>query len=145
MANAKKKAAKKKSKSANSKSAKKTPAAKQIKKSKSAMEESLVSAASDALGVIKAGPSADSDFEDMTIYRAEANNARMEQIVAKGQDVQLDLSGVVEMDTTGVQLLAALEKELDTKGLKLEITALSEIVKEVMAFYGASEKFKQAG
>ena len=52
-------------------------------------------------------------------------------------DIQLDLSGVSDFDTAGVQLLLMVHREALVRGRNLKFAAASNIVREVLTLFGA--------
>lgn len=53
----------------------------------------------------------------------------------------LDLSGVTEFDTAGVQILLSLKKELEAKGQSLRCSSMSEPVERLLSFYRLRDIF----
>jgi anti-anti-sigma factor len=53
----------------------------------------------------------------------------------------LDLGGVTEFDTAGVQILLSLKKEREAKGQTLRLSAMSEPVERLLAFYNLRDTF----
>jgi len=73
---------------------------------------------------------------EMTIYRAaELWPALLEAVRTLDAPV-LDLSGVAEFDSAGLQLLLAARREARQRGKALPITAASPAVQEVFALLG---------
>jgi len=72
---------------------------------------------------------------EFTIYRAaelaEAMKASLAQVPSGGA-FELDLSGVTEMDSAGVQLLLAARRTTDETGRALRVAARSPAVVEVL-------------
>ena len=56
----------------------------------------------------------------------------------------IDLAGVVEFDTAGVQLLLSLKQEADDHNRPLTIVAMSEPVERLLTFYRLTDHFSQA-
>jgi len=52
---------------------------------------------------------------DMTIYAAQSNQQEMAGYFSDYSDFVMDLSAVEEIDSTGVQLLLAFQKEIDNR------------------------------
>lgn len=77
---------------------------------------------------------------ELTIHRAEAIKAAMLAALGDG-DLELDLSAVVEVDTSGVQLLLSLAKTLATRGGALRMTAVSAPVMEAVGLLGVDHRF----
>lgn len=80
---------------------------------------------------------------ELTIYRAAelrpTLQTALEAALAAGSDLALDLSGVTEMDSAGVQLLLATQKSLQAREHDLRLNAPSEAVLEVLDFLGLSD------
>lgn len=73
---------------------------------------------------------------ELTIYRAEALKAELLAAAHAKGDVELDLSAVIEIDTTGVQLLLAFAKSLAARGVPLRFTHASAPVREAFGLLG---------
>jgi anti-sigma B factor antagonist len=56
-------------------------------------------------------------------------------------DVELDCSECEEMDTAGIQLVLALEKEVKEKGGEFRFEQASDECKEVLSLYNLAEHF----
>jgi anti-sigma B factor antagonist len=58
---------------------------------------------------------------EMTIYTAEELKSRLAETITECSDIELDLSGVTEIDSAGQQLLvmAKLESMIENKSLRL--------------------------
>ncbi len=75
---------------------------------------------------------------EMTVYTASQIKQPMLEAIASGPaNVQLDLSGVSEFDTAGVQLLLLGYREARVSGRTIELGAESKIVHEVLNLCGA--------
>jgi len=75
---------------------------------------------------------------EMTVYTASQIKQPLLDAVANGPaNVQLDLSGVSELDTAGVQLLLLVHREALVSGRNLQLGAESHIVREVLTLCGA--------
>lgn len=73
---------------------------------------------------------------ELTIYRAAELAAAMKTAlaaVADGGALDLDLSGVAEMDSAGVQLLLAARRSAAESGRALRLVARSAAVDDVIA------------
>ncbi|MBI6855475.1 STAS domain-containing protein [Pseudomonas lijiangensis] len=69
---------------------------------------------------------------DLTIYEVrQAHELLMPLISPQAQAWQLDLSGVDEIDSAGVQLLLALQRELSLSGASATVSAASPSVMEM--------------
>ena len=83
---------------------------------------------------IEAGP------ELNIVHAAELRQSWLAQTSATTDGVELDLSGVQEMDSAGVQLLIALHKELTQRGQALSLTQPSRVVREVLDTFGLNQR-----
>jgi anti-sigma B factor antagonist len=71
---------------------------------------------------------------ELTIYRAAELRAALQAALAgvvDGDELQVDLSGVTEMDCAGVQLLMAARKTARAAGRDVRISQRSSVVTEV--------------
>ena len=74
---------------------------------------------------------------EMTVYTASAIKQPLLDAVANGPaNLQVDLSGVTEFDTAGVQLLLLVYREALLSGRNLQLGPQSSIVREVLALCG---------
>lgn len=53
--------------------------------------------------------------------------------------LEIDLGGVTEFDTAGLQLLLSLRKELNSRAGSLVITGASESVRNLVTFFGVHD------
>jgi anti-sigma B factor antagonist len=75
---------------------------------------------------------------DMTVYTASQIKQPLVDAIADGPaEIQLDLSGVSDIDTAGVQLLLMVQREAMVSGRNLQFVAASNIVREVLTLFGA--------
>jgi anti-sigma B factor antagonist len=75
---------------------------------------------------------------EMTVYTAGQIKEPLLEAIAEGSaDVQLDLSGVSELDTAGVQLLLLIRRAALVSGRNLQLGAESAIVRDVLTLCGA--------
>jgi len=82
---------------------------------------------------------------EMTVYAAREFKQPLLDALAEGPaSIQLDLSGVSEFDTAGLQLLVLARRELLAKGRSLRLAATSEIVREALTLCGALEPLVDA-
>lgn len=73
--------------------------------------------------------------ENMTIYTAREIRKGLSEIKTDVMDMEIDLSEVSEVDTSGLQLLYLLKKEAELTGRSLRFTALSPAVSSVIELY----------
>ena len=70
---------------------------------------------------------------ELTIYRAAELRAELQEALAEGADVDLDLANVSEIDSAGVQLLMLSRREAIRAGREWRLTATSPAVDETFA------------
>lgn len=68
---------------------------------------------------------------EMTIYQAEQLKAALLETLEKSSVLEINLSGVTEIDTAGVQLLMLAKETARAAQKELRLTAHSEAVVEV--------------
>jgi len=68
---------------------------------------------------------------EMTIYRAADIFQQLKDCLAKDKPIELDLSGVTEIDSSGLQILLYAQAEAEARGLTLAIAGISEAVEEM--------------
>lgn len=78
---------------------------------------------------------------DMTIYHAEALKSELMDMLEHHQAIELDLSQIAEIDTSGVQLLMLAKRESLKQRKELRIVAHSPAVSELMDFYNIAAYF----
>ncbi|MDO8775434.1 MAG: STAS domain-containing protein [Burkholderiaceae bacterium] len=69
---------------------------------------------------------------EMTIYAAQALKDELLAPLAQCETVELDLSGVSEIDSAGLQLLIMAKAEAQERGKVLSITGHSQAVLEIL-------------
>lgn len=69
--------------------------------------------------------------EDFSIYTAAQNKDNLLGQLALSQGLELDLSGVEEMDSAGLQVLMLLKREADARGKPLQLINHSQAVVEI--------------
>lgn len=79
--------------------------------------------------------------EDMTIYNAAPLKARLLTALAACQRLELDLDRVMEIDTTGLQLLALLKNESVRLGKSLSLARHGATVREAIDCFGMAGFF----
>jgi anti-anti-sigma factor len=91
------------------------------------------------------GPALRLDGE-LTIYRAgELKDLLLPPPAgAAGEDLVLDLSGVSEIDSAGVQLLLVLQRDALATGRALRLAAPSAAVAEALTLLGLQQQFNTA-
>jgi len=78
---------------------------------------------------------------DMTIYHAEALKSELMDKLEHHQVIELDLSRITEIDTSGIQLLMLAKRESMKQDKELRIVAHSPSVSELMDFYNIAGFF----
>lgn len=79
---------------------------------------------------------------ELTIAHAAEHHARLlEQLATHDEDLVLDLAGVTEFDSSGVQLLLALRKSLAERGHVLRLLAPPAAVRDALATFGLAATF----
>lgn len=72
---------------------------------------------------------------ELTIYRAlEHFDAMRAALDSNAKTIRLDLSGVSEIDSAGLQLLLLLRKKVESRSASLEIIQASAVVRELLQF-----------
>ncbi len=79
--------------------------------------------------------------QDMTIYHAETLKDELLAGLNGAAAVELDLSQVAEIDTSGIQLLMLVKRESQKQGKTLAIVAHSPAVQELLDFYNLAGFF----
>ena len=72
--------------------------------------------------------------ENLTIYHALEQKQCLLDALATSDELEVDLSQVSDIDTTGLQLLILLKKEAQQGGKRLEFVAHSQTVRAVIDF-----------
>jgi len=73
--------------------------------------------------------------DDLTIYNALPLKDRLLAALADCQELELDLSQVSEIDTSGFQLLVLTKREAQRQSKTLRLVAHSAAVREVLDLY----------
>ncbi|MCP4491858.1 MAG: STAS domain-containing protein [Gammaproteobacteria bacterium] len=84
---------------------------------------------------------ADSDF---TIYNASQNHQELAEAFSEYSNFSIDLSGVEEMDCSGVQLLLAFKNSAEKASRTMEISSVSDAAAEVMNVLNIKDQFNWA-
>ena len=79
--------------------------------------------------------------DDMTIYSINEIKNDLSREIELYQKFDLDLSGVEEIDTAGIQLILALRRELISKSKELKISAVSDVVTKLFKNYSINSLF----
>ncbi len=78
---------------------------------------------------------------ELTIYRAQALKGELLAAVSRCSDLEVDLGGVAEIDTSAVQLLLLAKREMAAKGGRLALTNHSAPVVQALDLYGLAPHF----
>ncbi|GCL63651.1 STAS domain-containing protein [Pseudaquabacterium pictum] len=77
---------------------------------------------------------------EMTIAHAAAHRDTLaDALAAASGDLQLDLSGVSDFDSSGVQLLLAARRSLRERGRALQVVAASAAVQDALQLFGLAD------
>jgi len=78
---------------------------------------------------------------EVTIYGALPLHQAVLTSLAEADSIELDLSGVTELDTAGVQQLLLLAREARARGVRFRISADSPATRDVFALYRIDSHF----
>jgi anti-sigma B factor antagonist len=78
---------------------------------------------------------------DMTIYQAADIKAQLFPILAKTSDIEIDLSLVKDMDSTGLQILMLAKRELTKRDGHLRLIAHSRAVLDIFELCNIANYF----
>lgn len=76
---------------------------------------------------------------ELSIYGAAMLKEDLLDLVQKGDDLTIELSGVTEMDTAGFQVLMLTVREAVARGAHVALTDPSPAVTDLMGLYGFDE------
>lgn len=82
---------------------------------------------------------------EMNIYHALDGKAALMKALGSVGDIDLDLSGVNEFDSAGLQLLILAFRETERRGSRMRLSAKSEQVGNVMGIFRLNEFFGATG
>ncbi len=69
---------------------------------------------------------------ELTIYTAAEYKKYLVKNFITDKELEVDLEGVDEIDTCGLQLLAAMSKQLSDNGSEIKIIATSDVAKDAL-------------
>lgn len=78
---------------------------------------------------------------EMTIYTASEQKRALAEYLANCGELQIDLSGVDEIDSAGLQILMFLKRETVTRRINLSLIRHSQAVVEVMELLNLTKHF----
>lgn len=79
--------------------------------------------------------------DEMTIYTVLEQKRQIEGHLKSAKEVQIDLAGVTEIDSAGVQLLMFLKREAVDQGVQFCLVQHSQAVVEVLELLNLSKHF----
>lgn len=78
---------------------------------------------------------------EMTIYTALEQKNALSQYLNNHKEIQLELSGVTEIDSAGLQLLLFLKQEAEQRNIQFSLTQHSQAVVEVFELLNLGNHF----
>jgi anti-sigma B factor antagonist len=81
---------------------------------------------------------------DLTIAQAAVHRQQLLELWPPQGDVALDLAGVTDFDSSGVQLLLACARSLGERGDQLQLQTPSAVVRDALQVLGLSAHFGAA-
>ena len=82
---------------------------------------------------------------ELTIaFAAAGRDTLLQALTDAPGDLQLDLGGVTEMDSAGLQLLLSTQRSLAQRGQRLHVTASSPAVDAALATFGLAPPWHNA-
>lgn len=82
---------------------------------------------------------------EMTIYQAEALKAQLITAVRPDEALALDLGGVTEIDSSGIQLLMLVSREAGRLGAKVCLAAASDPVQRLLEAFALQDMIAPVG
>lgn len=79
--------------------------------------------------------------DEMTVYTVAAHKRQLTAYLYSTEELQLDLSGVGEIDGAGIQLLMFLKQEAHSRNIALSLTRHSQAVVEALELLNLSKHF----
>ena len=80
-------------------------------------------------------------LDEMTVYTVLEQKRQLFDYLKSAKELQIDLSGVVEIDSAGVQLLMFLKQEANSGNIKFSLTQHSQTVVEALELLNLSKHF----
>jgi anti-sigma B factor antagonist len=81
---------------------------------------------------------------ELTVFTVHALKDRLLAAMAHDKVLEIDLSGVSEIDGAGIQLLLAAHREAGQRGMVFKLAAPSPVVAEALALGDLTPHFAQA-
>lgn len=78
---------------------------------------------------------------ELNIYTAAEWKQRLQDLVEQGENLELDLGAVQELDTAGLQLLIMAKREANARNRQLSLSNHSQAVLEVFELCGVAAFF----
>lgn len=78
---------------------------------------------------------------EMTIYTAIECRDLLQQTLQLCQEIEIDLSGVTEVDSTGVQLLIQVKRQGEKLGKPARLVCHSPAIQEIIDLYRLAPEF----
>ncbi|WP_108650133.1 STAS domain-containing protein [Dongshaea marina] len=81
--------------------------------------------------------------EEMTIYTAAEQKKILLHWLQEGSEIQLNLAGVSEVDSAGLQLLLLLQNEAELARKKVHFVEMSDALQEVLRLLHLQGRFSE--
>jgi anti-anti-sigma factor len=81
---------------------------------------------------------------ELTIYHAAALRDALLPLAAEAGAWTLDLSGVTDIDSAGIQVLLAARRTLAVRGAVVRLTACGGAAQDALSLYGMADAFGAA-
>lgn len=79
--------------------------------------------------------------DELTIFTAAEQKPRLLAFLASGDELEIDLANVAEMDTAGLQLLILIKREAAQAGKTLRFVMHSKVVLEILELANLTTAF----
>lgn len=79
--------------------------------------------------------------DEMTIYTVQEQKRQIYEHLRSAREMQIDLGGVTEIDSAGLQLLMFFKREALSRGIKFSLVQHSQAVVEVLELLNLSKHF----
>lgn len=81
---------------------------------------------------------------EFTIYAAAEVHAAISDALGRAQGVRVDLSGVVEFDSSALQILRVTAREATERGVALEVTGHPPALKAIMTLMALGQAMEDS-